>query len=523
MRGSSARVGLARRRATTPVLADAEYALQLQLEEAGAGRLSPRALAALAAGLDPPPRRDADFILAAQLRLRAAGAGDVAVETIAAVAAPDEDADTARRVYDAQHAVANDVAFGEKVAQSHDLATDPDSKEPANISRSGQSVVGGGGGDDGGTSSDVVCPVCLEHCPSSMIVVLGDCRHEICSPCARKYIETIAQERTTFPVPCPSCRGELDPLSCLATLAGTGEPFALFEKFVVEKMYMKHVRYCPNERCAQAFDWCDDEDFKHFEDRFKVLCSFCSTEFCVECKVPWHEGKSCEAYHAEKMGDDALLKLAKVNKWTPCPECGELIEKRIGDCHYVRCRCGIGFCHGCGVSYRSDMATSRNTHGTPDCLCGLWPYDEDPSDGEDVLAPPANEQGEALFGPREPARVVRNFEPPRRVAPALLWEPPGARQMEHDDLDPPVREVDIDTLVRECGAGIRRLPNGLLRDLREMRCPHPLCARQFATMRSLDQHLMFTETHPVYICCRRPFASEHSFEQHRRSRRVLHF
>jgi IBR domain, a half RING-finger domain/Ring finger domain len=276
------------------------------------------------------------------------------------------DAEYARRLYEEQLGSLQDRLFAESVARSQEMTQDTDRDDDLLRRKAGLA------------QEDVTaCPVCMENFSSSMLVVLGECKHQVCTSCAYTYLDMASKERAAFPIPCPTCREKLDPQRCLAALAGTGAPFNALETFIIQKIHLNQVRYCPNERCAQVFDWFDNPTLEGFATRYQVTCSACTAVFCVECKVPWHAGKSCEESRAERAGDESLQTLAQANRWKSCPGCGELVEKRSG-CNFISCRCGCGFCYICGGAYRSSSSVSRkvlgtrNDHGMPSCTCRLF-------------------------------------------------------------------------------------------------------------------------------------------------------
>lgn len=219
------------------------------------------------------------------------------------------------------------------------------------------------------------CPICMDAVETSQCFAPGDCDHILCDPCARTYLRTVAVETKRFPIPCPTCSKPVNHQKCLGLLAGDEEAFDALHELVLEKVHMKDIRYCANTACASPFDWEPDPIRRGTREEFRVFCPLCEKETCVQCKVEWHLGKSCQQYVSEQEADNELLKLAREQKWKSCPRCGNMIERRIGDCNFVRCRCGCGFCHKCGVAYRDLQGRSNNSHGTPGCTCGLFGAD----------------------------------------------------------------------------------------------------------------------------------------------------
>lgn len=219
------------------------------------------------------------------------------------------------------------------------------------------------------------CPVCMDPVEFSQRFVGGECRHMLCNSCVRTYLRTLAVETKKFPIPCPTCSEPMNHQKCLGMLLGDEEAFNALHTLVLEKVHMNDIRYCANAACALPFDWEPDPSKRGAREEYLVFCPLCEKETCVQCKVEWHTGKSCQQYRSEQEADDELLKLARQQKWKSCPRCGNMIERRLGDCNFVRCRCGCGFCHKCGVAYRDSKIRSNNNHGTPGCTCGLFGAD----------------------------------------------------------------------------------------------------------------------------------------------------
>jgi IBR domain, a half RING-finger domain len=216
-------------------------------------------------------------------------------------------------------------------------------------------AVGNGGLDT------TTCPVCHVAVQFSELVALGNCGHTLCVTCAREGLAFIAEERNVFPIPCPVCRKDLDSQKCLALLNGLPDLHAALELFLVEKTHITKAVYCPNKSCRQVFDWIADSTLEDCPMRVKLTCPFCSTSFCAACRVPWHDGITCEASRWKQAGDPELRKLAEQMKWKPCPDCSVLIEKQDG-CDRVICLCECAFCYACGTRYRSREDAA--------CTCG---------------------------------------------------------------------------------------------------------------------------------------------------------
>jgi hypothetical protein len=77
------------------------------------------------------------------------------------------------------------------------------------------------------------------------------------------------------------------------------------------------------------------------------------------------------------------------------------------------------------------------------------------------------------------------------------------------------RALDIPRLIADAKGGRLFMPDAMLRDIQENRCPYPECRKKFANLRSFAQHLEFTESHPVYVCCGRPFDTFDAYCHHK--------
>lgn len=63
----------------------------------------------------------------------------------------------------------------------------------------------------------------------------------------------------------------------------------------------------------------------------------------------------------------------------------------------------------------------------------------------------------------------------------------------------------------------RKLPVAMRVDLSEATCPYDECKAVFNNIRGLEQHLTAVMRHPVYLCCGRPFYTQHGRERHVRA------
>lgn len=291
----------------------------------------------------------------------------------------------------------------------------------------------------------------------------------------------------------------------------------MLERLVLEKAHFSRIRYCADEKCAMPFDWVEEEDTSNIllkGEEFKVVCPMCETATCVQCRVKWHEGQTCEQHESEKGDQDLLLRLSREKGWKECPKCGNMIERQEGDCFFVHCRCGCAFCHRCGVEYRSLHATDDNTHGTAGCACGL--FGDEFSDEDEILE---WEREIGLFPPRDmplghafPAAIVLN-----QIGRVAVLQNDLRQQLDVDE----VMEGRNGYVAIMAWLGNprrrRKLPAAMRDNLSAATCPYDECKAVFNDIRGLEQHLTSVQRHPVFLCCGRPFYTQHGRENHMRA------
>jgi len=93
------------------------------------------------------------------------------------------------------------------------------------------------------------------------------------------------------------------------------------------------------------------------EDSPDFGCPMCKKRYCMQCKVEWHKGSTCEEYQkwslenglADEFTGDYLKKVAGTTM-QKCPRCNNWIEKSEG-CNHMTCKCGHEFDFATGKSY----------------------------------------------------------------------------------------------------------------------------------------------------------------------------
>lgn len=452
------------------LLNDYQVALELQLQESGAGNIN--ALDVLSTNSDEGLSYHLNPDLALALTLEAA-----------------------------DRCIMQDFALARAIAAKENGLPEDDGDHNAAC----QSTAGGA------KHVELKCQICFEAFVPSMVFRSGKCDHAFCFSCMSQYLKLVVQRGRPYPINCPSCRVIIPNERCLSALSGTGAEYEALERLIINKDYTKRVRYCANSSCAMPFDWVIDNAGAHdIEQQIRIMCPFCSTETCAMCRCVWHEDQTCEEYGIERDLEE-LSVLSRRKGWTRCPDCGHLIEKRTGDCAFVTCKCGCGFCHTCGAAYTSLEPTESNEHGQPGCRCALFPEPDEPEVPAEPVRPERvpHHVNEPIHG-----RIPRANAQPDAIAPEQDLRPDG--------LWGPNGRVSL----RKCLDGWHqfrgaRLPQAMMHSLQNRTCPYDECDIQFGSWHALEQHLAFVRRHEVHLCCDRPFYTYASMMNHIRNNHNL--
>ncbi|GKE73252.1 probable E3 ubiquitin-protein ligase RNF217 [Tanacetum coccineum] len=178
------------------------------------------------------------------------------------------------------------------------------------------------------------CEFCFEliSLPNKRFINSNRCVHSFCTSCIIKYIQAKLEDNVSD-IKCPhtSCNHSLEPLLCRDKIAQT-----LFNKWcdaLCESTVLGFDKvYCPNNECSELImNEFGDGDVK------RSVCPSCLKPFCYKCKVPWHDGYTCEETRDGNNVDfDVVCKKNGWN-WKRCPKCRYYIQF-IGGCPIVKCR-----------------------------------------------------------------------------------------------------------------------------------------------------------------------------------------
>ena len=182
------------------------------------------------------------------------------------------------------------------------------------------------------------CKICFNDVNVNEMHEIRSCNHRYCYSCMDEHVQYRLRLYGGVPE-CPheGCYLPLIEDDCKKFLSSK-----LFETFAqrVEEAKIPDSKklYCPYPSCSALMtaEWCPQDSSS--SSSLSTECHNCRRLFCIECRVPWHMGMSCQEYSSQFGGPDAEVHmLAEKNKWRLCPKCKHMIE-RLEGCLSMICR-----------------------------------------------------------------------------------------------------------------------------------------------------------------------------------------
>lgn len=197
----------------------------------------------------------------------------------------------------------------------------------------------------------ILCKLCLAEVPAICVVRIRQCECAFCLECMKAYVEFEISEGA-YDISCPDAQclsqGVLqqDEIKRLAgcEMLEKHNKYRLNREVEIDKTRM----WCPRAGCETVCSLCPMKPCSPQS----VCCPTCSTDFCSNCKLEWHEGVTCEE-HGKAVPDVGIPFDSDLIKC--CPMCGVPIEKDEG-CAQMMCkRCKHVFCWYCLASLDDDF------------------------------------------------------------------------------------------------------------------------------------------------------------------------
>ncbi|KAF2241546.1 hypothetical protein BU26DRAFT_440316 [Trematosphaeria pertusa] len=159
------------------------------------------------------------------------------------------------------------------------------------------------------------------------------CQHWYCRACLGAGFEASFASRSLF-----QCCQQNVPVALAADVVS--EDFRARYELLALEQTTPNPTYCANTVCGAFIPPAN----YHGPD--SARCTQCQTDTCRHCRTRGHAGRGCTADQATEQ----VRALAAVTGWKPCPQCGNMVERRDG-CLHMTCRCRAEFCYRCGRSW----------------------------------------------------------------------------------------------------------------------------------------------------------------------------
>jgi hypothetical protein len=172
------------------------------------------------------------------------------------------------------------------------------------------------------------CSVCSESLLKEAMCHLP-CKHYYCRTCLAQSIATALKSRKPF----RCCKRE-PPNEALAPYLPSDLSSAYTS--LADELSTPNPTYCSTPSCSTFIP-------RSSYTGDTATCPRCRAQTCRLCKSPYHPGVVCR----EDKAGQALIALGAKKKWTRCPRCGTMVERKSG-CLHMSCACGMGFCYNCG-------------------------------------------------------------------------------------------------------------------------------------------------------------------------------
>jgi len=199
------------------------------------------------------------------------------------------------------------------------------------------------------------CPICCDMTHLNELRGFG-CGHHCCRSCLKTYISKQIANRA-IPIRCPfPCDHEIQQGEITCHI--DPQQYKQYMAAVHDSLVMRSddLVYCPTPDCDQVVQWDKDRNPR-------LQCQKCCNTWCLLCKVPWHDGLTCQEYQAFSFPpplDPEPLDLNIGDGGFVTCACGTWLEYTSG-CYVVTCICGRRVCGKCGKVVEPGNTCSHTT------------------------------------------------------------------------------------------------------------------------------------------------------------------
>lgn len=146
------------------------------------------------------------------------------------------------------------------------------------------------------------------------IYVFEACSHIFHGDCLREYLKSEINE-AKFPLHCPlvECKKEIK-VSELKNLLSPELQHKFEERTLnLAVDHQDDLSWCPTPDCTYAFVF--------EEGQTKFTCPSCSKDYCLSCRMPFHNNQTCAEYRVSNnfsKDDEKFMKFVKGKKFKQC-------------------------------------------------------------------------------------------------------------------------------------------------------------------------------------------------------------
>ncbi|XP_076886420.1 E3 ubiquitin-protein ligase RSL1-like isoform X2 [Bidens hawaiensis] len=210
------------------------------------------------------------------------------------------------------------------------------------------------------------CVICLDDKSVDQFFSSEGCTHRFCYSCIKQHAEVKLLNGVLPKCPHEGCGNELRFESCEKFLNPKFTEM-MRQRVKEESIPVTEKVNCPYPKCSALMSKTEALKLPRLIDEVgAITCYKCHGNFCINCRVPWHNDMNCAEYKRRNptliVEESKLKSLAARNLWRQCVKCKHMIELAAG-CYHMTCRCGYEFCYTCGAEWKNKKAT---------CTCPLW-------------------------------------------------------------------------------------------------------------------------------------------------------
>ena len=238
-----------------------------------------------------------------------------------------------------------------------------------------------------GSTSDadeLICPICCDPMPSSVVKQTPCCATKLCSSCLVTHTVTSIRHGQAK-IQCPCCVEEMNASAILYNSELSASVRERYQQILAQQLSDKQdawIKLCPHCNFITIVDE-NDARKRHKKSRRSsqswIRCEQCEKDWCWACYSPSHPTESCQQFQKTHTQLDSWAKLRRADNNNQrnaqrCPKCEIYIEKIDGCDHMICSKCNSKFCYRCGSRMRLPFYVGHDAkYSIFGCKYKLWP------------------------------------------------------------------------------------------------------------------------------------------------------